>query len=96
MCSRTRGSAAISPTDAGQGDDGGAARPVVDQRHLAENAAPAESFEATVAAPDLDLSPHDDKELVGLFALPEDRVAFREKAGGELPPHKKTEIDLVV
>jgi hypothetical protein len=49
-----------------------------------------------IAAPDLDLSTHDNKELVALFALPEDRVAFREKVGRELPPHKKTEIDLVV
>jgi hypothetical protein len=36
------------------------------------------------------------KELVGLFALPEDRVASREKTSRELPPHKKTEIDQVV
>jgi hypothetical protein len=31
-----------------------------------------------IAALDLDLSPHDDKELVALFAFPEDRFALRE------------------
>jgi hypothetical protein len=56
----------------------------------------ADSFEPAIAALDLDLSPHDDKELVALFALPEDRCALREIAGRDLPPHKKTEIDLVV
>ena len=64
--------------------------------HLAENAVLAGSFEPAITAPDLELSTHDCKELVGVFALPEDRVAFRENAGGELPPHKKTEIDLGV
>ena len=52
-----------------QGHDGGAARGVVDQRHFAENAIRAESFEATVPEPDLYLSTHDNKELVALFAL---------------------------
>ena len=41
----------------------------------------ADSFEPAIAALDLDLSPHDDKELVALFALPEDRFALREIAG---------------
>src|SRR5208283_373256 len=82
--------------DVGQGDDCGAARTVVDQRHLAENAVLAESFEATIVAPDLDLSAHDDKELVASIAFAEDRVSFREIASRDLRPHEKTEIDNVV
>ena len=38
----------------------------------------AESFEATVPRPDLDLSARDNKVLVALFALPEDRVSGSE------------------
>ena len=68
---------------------------VVDQRHFAENAFRAQSFEATAAAPDLDPSTHDDKELVTLFAFPEDRVSFREGPGRDLRPQEKTEINLV-
>jgi hypothetical protein len=74
--------------DVGQSDDGGAAWTVVDQGHLAEDAVLADSFEPAIAALDLDL-PHDDKELVALFALPKDRFAPREIAGRDLPPHKK-------
>jgi hypothetical protein len=81
--------------DVSQGNDGGAARTVVDQRHFAENAFRAQSFEATVAAPYLDLSAHDDKELVTSFALAEDRVSGREVPGRDLRPQEKTEINLV-
>jgi hypothetical protein len=49
--------------DVGQGNDGGAARIVVDQRHLAEDAVLAKGLEETIAAPDLHLAAHDDKEL---------------------------------
>ena len=66
-----------------QGHNGGAARAVVDQRHFAENAIGAESFEATVPGPDLDLSADDNKELVALFALPED---LRQRISGSGPP----------
>ena len=67
----------------GQSDDGGATWTVVDQGHLAENTVLADSFERAIAALDLDLSPHDDKELVALFALPEDRkLLFAKKRVG--------------
>src|SRR5208282_4785553 len=80
----------------GQGDDGRAARTVVNKGHLAKNAVLAQSFEATVAAPDLDLSAHDDEELIAMFALLEDQVSFGELAGQDLRPHEKTEIDLIL
>jgi hypothetical protein len=76
----------------GQSYDIGAARTVVDQRHFAENAFRAQSFEVTAATPNLDLSADHDKELVTLFALPEDRVSFRERAGRDLRPNETTKI----
>lgn len=67
----------------------GAARTVVDQRHFAENAFRPQSFEATVATPDLDVSTHDDKELVALFAFSEYRVSLRKKAVGTSGPTRR-------
>src|SRR6202044_922134 len=58
----------------------GAARAVVDQRHLAENAVCLEGLEMTVPANDLHLSVHDNEELVATIALLEDRLAFGEIA----------------
>jgi hypothetical protein len=79
-----------------QGHNGGAAWAVVDQRHFAENVIRAESFQATVPASDLDLSTLDNKELVALFALPEDRVSGTESSGLDLRPQEKIEINLFV
>jgi hypothetical protein len=42
-----------------------------------------------IAALDLDLSPHDDKELVALFAFPEDRFALRESRVGISRPRRR-------
>ena len=79
-------------SDVSQGDDGGAARALVDQRHLAKNAVPAQGFQATAAAPDLDLSADHDIELIAVIAFIEDDVSLREGAGRDLRSHETTEI----
>jgi hypothetical protein len=78
-----------------QGHDGGAALAVVDKRHFADDAIGAQSFEATVPAPDLDLSTHDIKELVALFALLEDRVSGSESPRRNLGPQMKIETNFI-
>ena len=53
---------------------------MVDQRHLAENAAFVQSIEQAVAEPDFDCSAFDDKEFLRRVALAENDIACFEVA----------------
>ncbi len=79
--------------DVGRRDRGGAARRVIDQRHLAEYAAFRQGIEQAVAEADFDGSALDDEQLLGLVALLEDDVAGFVGADRGASAGQQTEIN---
>jgi hypothetical protein len=75
------------------GDHGGAARPIVDQRHLAEDAFLCDGLEHPVAASNLNLAAVDDEHLAATITFLNDSLSGLERSQFCAGIRKQAEID---